>query len=211
MQIEKIQSVNKSRSKIFLDTGESFVLYNGELRLLKLKENSEVTESVYKQIMEVVLPKRAKLRTMNLLKVKPYTEYGIRKKLIEGGYPSEVIDIAIDYVKSFGYINDKQYALDYIAMDKERHSKKEIYLKLSQKGIAKETLDSAFSESYGSYSDSRKEASFDEKELVVKTLKKRGFTGSETYEEKQKMLAYFYRRGFDMDLVFSAMDEIKHE
>ncbi|MBR6003694.1 MAG: hypothetical protein IK068_03120 [Lachnospiraceae bacterium] len=79
MQIEKIQSVNKSRSKIFLDTGESFVLYNGELRLLKLKENSEVTESVYKQIMEVVLPKRAKLRTMNLLKVKPYTEYGIRK------------------------------------------------------------------------------------------------------------------------------------
>lgn len=211
MQIDKIQSVNKSRSKIFLDTGESFVLYNGELRLLKLKENSEVTESVYKQIMEVVLPKRAKLRTMNLLKVKPYTEYGIRKKLIEGGYPSEVIDIAIDYVKSFGYINDKQYALDYIAMDKERHSKKEIYLKLSQKGIVKETLDSAFSESYGSYSDSRKEASFDEKELVVKTLKKRGFTGSETYEEKQKMLAYFYRRGFDMDLVFSAMDEIKHE
>ena len=211
MQIEKIQSVNKSRSKVFLDTGESFVLYNGELRLLKLKENSELTESVYKQIMEVVLPKRAKLRTMNLLKVKPYTEYGIRKKLIEGGYPSEVIDIAIDYVKSFGYINDKQYALDYIAMDKERHSKKEIYLKLSQKGIAKETLDSAFSELYGSYSDSRKEASFDEKELVVKTLKKRGFTGSETYEEKQKMLAYFYRRGFDMDLVFSAMDEIKHE
>ncbi|MBR6003693.1 MAG: RecX family transcriptional regulator [Lachnospiraceae bacterium] len=130
---------------------------------------------------------------------------------MEGGYPSEVIDIAIDYVKSFGYINDKQYALDYIAMDKERHSKKEIYLKLSQTGIAKETLDSAFSESYGSYSDSRKEASFDEMELVVKTLKKRGFTGSETYEEKQKMLAYFYRRGFDMDLVFSAMDEIKHE
>lgn len=211
MLIEKIQSVNGSRSKVYLDTGESFVLYNGELRILKLKENTELPESVYKQIKEAVLPKRAKLRTMNLLKVKPYTEYNLRKKLIEGGYPGDVIDIAIDYVKSFGYINDRQYAIDYITQDKDRHTKKEIYLKLSQKGIAKETLDSAFNELYGSFSESRSESSFNESELVLKTLKKRGFSGNETYEEKQKLLAYFYRRGFDMDTVFSAMNSIKDE
>ena len=72
-------------------------------------------------------------------------------------------------------------------------------------------MDSAFNELYGSYSESRSESSFNESELVLKTLKKRGFTGCETYEEKQKLLAYFYRRGFDMDTVFSAMNSIKDE
>ena len=205
MQINLIEPVTKDRSRVVLDSGESFVLYKGELRLLKIKEQGELPEEIYKQIFTVVLPKRAKLRAMNLLKTRPYTEYELTKKLREGGYPEAVIDIAISYVKDYGYVNDKQYALDYIKTYVSRRSKKELYQKLIQKGIGKETLDAAFNDTYGTYKDARTDL-FDESEVIKKTLVKKCFTGKETYEEKQKLLAYFYRRGFDMDMVYKAMD-----
>ena len=155
MLIESVEPVGKDRSRVTLEDGRSFVLYKGEMRILKLKENTDLSEEVYRNIMETVLPKRAKLRAMNLLKTRAYTEYGLRKKLAEGGYPDSVTDTAISYVKSFGYINDRQYALDYIGEQSLRRSKKELYLKLSQKGIAKEVLDGVFGELYGSYKDAR--------------------------------------------------------
>ena len=209
MLIESVEPVGKDRSRIILEDGRNFVLYKGEMRILKLKENTDLSEDVYKNIMETVLPKRAKLRALNLLKTRAYTEYGLRKKLTEGGYPDSVTDIAISYVKSFGYINDRQYALDYIGEQSSKRSKKELYLKLTQKGIGKEILDGVFSEVYGSYKDAREESSFNETDVILKTLKKKGYTGSESYEERQKILSYFYRRGFEMDSVYKAMDSFK--
>lgn len=208
MQIDSIVPVTKDRNRVILDTGESFVIYKGEQRILKLTENSELPEDTYNRIMTVILPKRAKLRAMNLLKVRPYTEYQLRRKLSEGGYPDTVSEIAIEYVKSFGYIDDKTYAVDFIKSQTDCRSKKELYLKLSQKGIQREVLDYAFNVTYGSYSDAHDECSFDETEVIIKALQKRHFTGNETYEERQKLLAYFYRRGFEMDNVFKAMDQL---
>ena len=209
MLIESVEPVGKDRSKVTLEDGRSFVLYKGEMRILKLKENTDLSEEVYRNIMETVLPKRAKLRALNLLKTRSQTEYGLRKKLTEGGYPDSVTDIAITYVKSFGYINDRQYALDFIGEQSSKRSKKELYLKLSQKGISKEILDGVFSEVYGSYKDAREDSSFNETDVILKTLKKKGYTGQESYEDRQKILSYFYRRGFEMDSVYKAMDSFK--
>ena len=135
MLIERIEPVDKKRKLIQLDSGESFVLYVGEIRLLRLEENKELQPEIYDRILKTVLPKRAKLRVMNLLKTRPYTEYQLTKKLKDGGYPDEVILIAIEYVKSYGYVNDKQYAIDYIRSQAKNRSKKELYMKLQQKGI----------------------------------------------------------------------------
>lgn len=209
MQIESIEPISKDRSRIKLDTGEDFVLYKGELRLLKLKEQSLLPEETYNTIMTLVLPKRAKLRAMNLLKVRPYTEYELHKKLKDGGYPEDVLMNALEYVKSYGYINDKQYAIDFIKSQTERRSKKELILKLQMKGIEKSDIEYAMDATYGGESDDCFETSFNEEEVVLKTLKKKGVTGEESYEEKQKLLAYFYRRGFDMDSVYRAYDSLR--
>lgn len=211
MQIESIEAVSKDKSRIKLDSGERFLLYKGEIRTLRLKENSDISDETYKSIMKGILPKRAKLRLLNLIKARSYTEYQLRKKLRDSEYPENIIDEAIEYVKSYHYIDDRAFAVDFINLHTEQHSKKEIYLKLTQKGIQKEILDAAFSEVYGSYRDAREDDSFDETSLIKKTLKKRGFTGKETYEERQKLLAYFYRRGFEMDSVYKAMDALRDE
>jgi regulatory protein len=206
MLIEKIEAVARGRNKVSLDSGESFILYTGELRLLKIKEGAELSEETYLQIVKGILPKRAKLRAMNLLKSRSYTEYQLKKKLLDTGYADSICEEAVAYVKSFGYINDREYAISYINEQASVRSRREIFQKLQQKGIQKSTLDAVFSEIYGE-TESGDESSFDEIAVIVKALKKRGFTGNESYEEKQKLLAYFYRRGFEMDKVYRAMDK----
>ncbi|MCR4728095.1 MAG: recombination regulator RecX [Lachnospiraceae bacterium] len=173
---------------------------------MKIKEGAELSEETYLQIVKGILPKRAKLRAMNLLKSRSYTEYQLKKKLLDTGYADSICEEAVAYVKSFGYINDREYAISYINEAASVRSRREIFQKLQQKGIQKSTLDAVFSDIYGE-TESGDESSFDEIAVIVKALKKRGFTGNESYEEKQKLLAYFYRRGFEMDKVYRAMDK----
>ncbi len=209
MFVESITEVSKERSRVVLDTGESFILYKSELRLLRLKDGSELPDDKYKQIMTVVLPKRAKLRAMNLLKARRYTEYMMRLKLHDGGYPDAVTEAAIEYVKSYGYIDDRSFAKDFIEYESASHSKREIVQKLQQKGISKALIEDVYSELIAPDTSVKISLGCDEAEVIAKTLKKRGFTGNETYEERQKLLAYFYRRGFDMDKVYSLMDSLR--
>lgn len=193
-----------------LESGEQFVMYRGELRLFAMKAGSELSDEHYLQIMNNVLLRRAKLRMMALLKQRDYTASQLSKKLLDAGYPESAVTEALEYVKSYGYVDDKRYAEDYIRSQSQQHSMKEIYQKLVQKGIAKSLLDSVFAE-YRESEAGSSVSSETERQLALKTLKKRGYTGSESYEERQKLLAYFYRRGFSMDIVYAAMDELKQE
>ncbi len=48
------------------------------------------------------------------------TESQLRDKLKLGGYPSEITEAAIAYVKSFGYINDDAYIRNFIDSRKDK-------------------------------------------------------------------------------------------
>ena len=54
------------------------------------------------------------------------------QKLKQSEYTEDVIDEAIRYVKSFGYVNDHEYARSYIINRKDRKSRKELYMTLLQ-------------------------------------------------------------------------------
>ena len=196
MTVRTIQEINKSRVKVILDNGFAFVIYKGELYSYKIKEGEELKEETYDEIMHTVLPKRAKLRAMNLLKVRPYTFKGLRDKLTEGGYPEEIIDIAIDYVASFHYLDDLQYARDYIYTYKERKNKQKLIQDLINKGVSKDLIEEAF----------ESELSTDETDyegLQIKNiLRKKGYYDREfSYEELQKLKASLYRKGFSSDKI----------
>jgi len=212
MIITSITEVNKQRSRISLETEESFVLYKGEIRMLKLKEGQDLSEEDYDKIMRGVLPKRCKMRAMNLLKERRYTSYGLKKKLLDGGYPEEVCDEAIRYVSSYGYVNDFSYAMDYIKEQQESRSIREIKQKLMTKGIQSVIIEQAMKE-LGEERETYNEESQKEIEenLIMKTLKKRNFSKDTSYEDKQKLLAYFYRRGFDIDSVRRTMDRFTED
>ena len=87
MRVTEIAEVSRSRMRISTDEEFTFVLYRGELHRLHIRQGEEIEEDALRAIREEILPKRAKLRAMNLLKNRDYTVRQLRDKLKEGGYP----------------------------------------------------------------------------------------------------------------------------
>ena len=196
MTITKISELSKSRVRIEIDNEFAFVLYKGELSAYEIKQEHEIAEEAYQEIMTKLLPKRAKLRAMNLLKSRTYTTAQLSEKLKVGGYPDRIIEEAIEYVASYGYVNDRQYAYDFIEYNKEIKSKNRIIMDLRKKGISGDVIEEAWEEIVG---EERQDL---EKEQIIKLIEKKHFSSqTATLQEKQKMMAFLYRKGFAIETI----------
>lgn len=196
-----IEEIDKKRSKIWIDREEVFVLYKGEIAQYKIREQEEISEADYLTIRNEILPKRAKKRSLNLLKNRAYTEEKLRDKLKEGFYPEEIVEDAINYVKSYHYIDDYEYACQYIFYHKESESKKKMEDKLYQKGISKDILEQAFEASY----DNEEERLEIEYAQARKLLEKKHYNEEMEWREKQKVYAFLLRKGISSNIIRKAM------
>ena len=188
MQITDIKSVSKTKFKVYLDGQFAFTLYKGELFRYRIQEDGELSEEVYQEIREKVVVKRAKLRAMHLLNDMDRTESQLRTKLLNGDYPADIVDEAIAYVKSFGYINDESYIRRFIESKKNSKSKKEIYALLMKKGVDMEQVQEILSEYYGAE---------DSLNAIRDLLRKKRYDPkSATDQEMRKIYGYLARKGF---------------
>ncbi|MCF2668643.1 MULTISPECIES: regulatory protein RecX [Lachnospiraceae] len=191
MTVTKIEPVTKTRYKVYVDGQFAFVLYKGELSRYHIAEDSELEEKTYQSIRKEIILKRAKLRAMHLLNDMGRTESQLRTKLLRNDYPSDIVEEAIAYVKSFGYINDAEYTRSFIENRKEKKSKKEIYAALCQKGLPKDLIETALEECY---------ADDDSIAAIEAIVRKKKFDPKSTdYKEMQKMMGYLVRKGFRYD------------
>jgi len=200
-RVTQIKEINNKRKSIVLDEGISFPLYISELRTYSIVEGEDISQSKLDEIFNVLLPKRAKLRAMNLLKVRPYTKKGLRDKLIEGGYPDSIVDIAISYVEGFHYIDDFQYACDYFYTYKERKNVIRMKQELLSKGVDKDIIEEAYNESFTD------ECDYEEKQILDILRKKKYISGETCYEDKMKIMASICRKGYSPDKVKRLMSE----
>ena len=200
MTVTNITELFKSRVRIEIDHEFAFVLYKGELRLHKIEEGDEIEDAVYDRIMKDVLPKRAKLRAMNLLKNRTYTKAQLKDKLLQGRYPEQIADIAVDYVVSYRYVDDEQYVRDFIEYNREKKSRKRIQLDLMHKGISEQLFQDIWEEIAGD------DEEVIEREQIIYWMNKKHFCPQEaTFEEKQKMMAFLYRKGFSINNIRSIL------
>lgn len=202
MLVTQISEVTKSRCRVYLDGQFAFVLYKGELRQFQIREGQELSEESYRDIMTQVLPKRAKLRSMNLLQSRDYTRKQLEDKLSQGDYPQECIDEAIAYVESYGYIDDRRYAKDFIEYHLPTKSKTRIETDLMKRGIAKAVIREAFDE-LGNMGVAQ-----DESAMIRDLLQKKKYSAdTATKQEQQKMYGFLFRRGFSPEAVMRALSQ----
>lgn len=196
MIITAIEEINKSKSKVFLDGEFAFALYKGELREYRMEVGGPLSEAAYEEILHKVLPKRAKLRAMNLLQKREYTEMQLRRKLVEGFYPEECIEEALAYVASFHYTDDLRYAVSYIEDHEDSKSRLRMEQDLMAKGISKNVLEQAWLEW------EEKGGSQNEEKMIRALLEKRHFDAeSADFSEIQKQYAFLMRKGFSGEAV----------
>lgn len=200
MKVTAFEELSASRSRVYIDGEFAFVLYKGELRSYHLCVGEEIAQEDYDEIMEQVLPKRAKLRAMNLLTKREYTERQLCDKLKAGYYPQKVIEEALAYVAGFRYTDDLRYACDYIAGHEDTRSRRRIEQDLLGKGIDRATLERAWAkwEEQGGRQD--------EAAMIQTLLKKRGYDAEKAeMKERQKTYSFLVRKGFSGDAVKQAL------
>lgn len=200
MTVTDIVELSKSRVRLWIDNEAAFVLYKSELGKFKIKKDCELPDEIYRFIMDELLVKRAKLRCMNLLKSREYTRHQLETKLRQGFYPETVIEQAADYAAAYGYLDDERYAAEYIMYAGASKSKKQIENDLIKKGVSKQHIEAVFIQCEEDFLT-------DEDELIKKHLLKKHFNiKTSTFEQRQKMIAFLYRKGFSLDRIYKVIE-----
>ncbi|BCJ95103.1 hypothetical protein acsn021_26720 [Anaerocolumna cellulosilytica] len=189
-KLERIEN-GKGKIKVYIEGEYCFILYQKDLNNFRIEENTDITETQYEDIYINTVLRRAKQKALAILKYMDRTEQELITKLKQYGCTETLINDVLEYINKYHYIDDYRYAANYIRFRKNSKSKRQISMELSQKGIAKEDIEQAFADEY------------DEEDTAIKTAiaKKCRNLDILTYEEKQKIAASLYRKGFKMDLI----------
>lgn len=200
MIVTQLTDMGKGRYKVYIEERPAFVLYRGELNRLGIREGEEITEETLREIREEILPLRAKKRAMNLLQKREYTSATLREKLRDGEYPEDCIEEAVAYVASYGYVDDLRYARDFIVYNLDRKSRMRIEQDLMRKGICKDMVRAVFEEL------EEEGTRQDEASMVRSLLEKKKYDArTADGQEKQRMYAFLYRKGFHADVINKAL------
>ena len=192
MEVISLVKLTKGRAKICLQGGTDFVLYKKEYESYGIEEGADLSEADYNQIVSEILIPRCKKRALHLLEKQDRSEKNLRDKLKEGGYSEEIIDIAIDYINDYGYLDDARMAASHIRFYQDSRSKLRLKQDLIGKGISSEVIDRVLEEEY----------TCDESELIEKLIMKKHYDKENaTYEERAKMFRFLAGRGFSSDSI----------
>ena len=193
MVVTDIKDYKKGRYEIFLNDEFAFVLYKSELKSNNISIGASLDDEAISFINDNVLKKRCIKRAMNLLIKGDLTEMKLRSKLADSKYSEDIIDEAIKYVKSYHYIDDRRYTMNYIAYKSSTDSKNTIRRKLIEKGVAKDIIDSCIEEYYVD-----DELNRDTERKLIEQLVRKKFKDNSLPDNnmKQKLIASLMRKGF---------------
>lgn len=199
MYVTHIEETDKRKVMVYLDEGESFPLYKGEIKRYGIAEHSELSEDDYRHIISDILIKRGKERAMHILAQADKTEKQIREKLEKGRYPMVVTDAVIEFLLKHDYINDYNYAAAYIRTNSTSQSERLMREKLRQRGVDKETIDTAMA-------DTMKEAGYDSESIILNILRNKKYNNDTAgIKEKNRIIAHLMRKGFKYDDILDAL------
>ena len=124
MTVDRLEPLDKQRSKVFVDGDFAFVLYRGEIRRYHLEEGAE----------------------LHYIERQPRTTWETAKKLRESLYPEEIIRKTLDFLCRYHYLDDEAYVRNYLDVGGMKKSRAEVFQFLSRKGIPRELMKTVYEE-----------------------------------------------------------------
>lgn len=202
MYVTYIEEADKRKAIVYVDGGESFPLYKGEIKRYGIREQNELSDDEYGHIIRDILIKRAKERAMHILQEADKTERQIREKLERGRYPSLVIDEVIKFLLKYEYINDYDYSVSYIKTYSKSQSERLMREKLLQRGVDRDIIVTAME-------DAMKEADYDCQSIITDILRRKKYNNDTAdIKEKNRMVSHLLRKGFMYEDILASMREM---
>ncbi len=191
------QKKNEKRYSVFIDGKFVFGLSDVDVLFFRLKIGDEITQEKLNNIIETSIKTKARETVFNYIGFKARTEKEVRKKLSDKEYSEDIIDETVEFIKGYGYINDEQYAKDFISekLNYKGWGISRIKYELSMKGIGNDIVSIILEEN-----------DFTEDEItkaceVLRTKIRYKDVDNLDQKEKKKLYDFLLRRGYSYSIV----------
>lgn len=179
---------------VFVDGRFAFSLGDLELSASALRVNVELTEAELGEWVKSSGLSKLRNRALSYLAIRPRSELELRQYLQRKEASAEDTGSVIDWLKSFGYLDDADFARRW-AEHRRRLSQRSdarIRSELRQKGISYEIIDQALA---GQEVDQQAAL----KELIAKRRHR--------YADEEKLISYLARQGYGWSQIREALRE----
>ena len=135
-----------------------------------------------------------------LLAQRDYTCSRMREKLLSYGFSDEVVGETLDSLRDARYLDDARYAENYISAHRGDRSLIRIRTDLESRGLSSDLISEVLMR------EREEHGMGEEVRQILRLMEKRRFDPAlATWEEKGKMKAFLYRKGYDASSVRAAM------
>ncbi len=200
--VTAIVSKNKSNCAVYVNGVEDFVCDKDLVVKFRLSKGDELSEDLKNEIISEQRIYEAKQAAYNFVSYKPRTTFQVEQKLRKKNLSDEEIEIAIDFLKEFGHIDDEKYAetfcKDYIK--RKNVGKKKMIYELGKRGIDKDLAETKVRELYPE--ESQRDFAM---EAARKKLKK--ISHKPPQKRKNSLINHLKRLGFPWEITRSVVEE----
>ncbi len=208
MFVSRIEQISKTKFQVTTGDEDVFLLKEKDILLYHIKEGEEISQENLLLLVEG-MRKECLRRSGMLLQSRDYSQVKLKEKLLTYGFPLSIVENTILKLKEANYVNDERLAQNYIryhlyqAQDK---SLRRIRMDLMGKGIGEEQISRAIVNVNEEESGDNTPKSAECKQICEILRKKRYDSNTASWEEKQKLMAFLYRKGYSQDAIRTAME-----
>ncbi|MFF2532190.1 regulatory protein RecX [Brevibacillus sp. NPDC058079] len=207
-RISKIEQQKRNNSRYSLYLDDVFAFGISEDVYIRNRKKIVVGNEIEQSFVDEVLIEEEMQKTMDsalrLLSFRIRSEYELRMRLRQKGYEDNWIDLALEKLRSYQYVNDETFAKT-LAKDRQNIKKlgeRGLKAELKQKGISQEIITQVVDELCS-----------DEKELgqAIELCEKklRSISGKDPIPKtRQKLMQFLVRKGYSFDIAGKAIASV---
>lgn len=200
------QTHNTDRVSVFVDGDFAFGVHEDLVVKHQLRVGCSLTQEEQRDIEWEDQYRRARQRALDYLAHKPRTEHEVRRTLRKRDVPSSIIDDVIDRLYELTYLDDEQYAENYVRnrFSNKKYGPIRLRRELVQRGIDRALAEAAVEELF-----SEKNMHTVAREHAEKRSAR--LTDADPRRRKQKLYRYLRRRGFRTETIYGVLNDLEWE
>lgn len=138
---------------------------------------------------------------LKVIEYRDRTEKELREKLKEKGFGEHLIDDELEFLKSYGFINDARYAERFTAdaINLKKWGKSRIKSELIRKGVDRELIYNTIEDAFLELDDDR---------LFSEMQKRYKNSDFSNIKERTRIFNFFLRRGFSPEEIKGAINRM---
>lgn len=196
------QKHKNSRVSVFVDGEYSFSLTDETVVEYGIFVGADINNFPLEEICKKDRYKQALSSAFMTLSRSAKSEKQLRDALLKKEFESFCVDAVIERLKELNYIDDLRFTKSFVE-NSSSSGINAIRFKLKNKGISDEIINSVL------------ENVKDDDQIVraVEIIKKQlpRYSKYETFEQKRKLNDFLYRKGYQWDVIKSAIDKVFSE